>query len=242
MKSNKSTKGHQAPSKARKAGVPSTPKLPGKSRPQRGLRRLQITNKLALPTGSFAPSNGSFCDSTSGVSIAHGVIRNVVDARGPIAWYHGRYYGYEIGSFRPIAPEIIHGWVLALDGIACGAKGKPLAVGQNNAKDVMGCMRGILAPASAPLFDDAPVGLAFKNVFAGVKKDQLVELPHTPANRARHWVDAVYSAAAPCPKFERFLREFLTPNVKPRSLGELFTAIGEAMAAIRVVLALPSRI
>jgi phage/plasmid-associated DNA primase len=158
-----------------------------------------------------------------------------INNKGPLTWTGGRFLVYADGAFQPCNDEEFRALLMSWDGMPIGTKKnkKELAMSKSLAGDALSCLRDMLTSASTRFFDTAPDGVAFTNIFVTLVDGKIVLRRHSPANRARHWIDVPYRSKATCRRFDRFLREIMMPAGSPTNVGELFSMIAEAEMKIR---------
>lgn len=200
------------------------------------LLEIDVSIPQRLPAGKILPrACKGIAMRKSGAAIADALLRVTINNQGPLAWSGGRFLVYDDGAFRPCKDEDFRALLMSWDGTPIGTRAQKshLAMSKALAGDALSCLRDMLTSASTRFFDSAPNGIAFSNAFVTVLDGKLALRRHSPANRARHWIDVPYRRKASCRRFDRFLREIMMPAGSPTNAGELCAMIAEAEAKIR---------
>jgi P4 family phage/plasmid primase-like protien len=116
-------------------------------------------------------------------------------------------YGPEAGVYRRVPDHDARRAAAAYAGVMVhdGKRAKPLRLSAGAVKGAV-TLAGSFAAVEG-FFDDAPVGIAFRNGFVVVERGVATLLAHGPERRAQHVLPFDYAPDAPAERWRRYLEE-----------------------------------
>ncbi len=137
----------------------------------------------------------------------------------PVAAVHdeGEFWRYDPsdGAYKPISDDEAVGMVSRYSRmpVGTGPHPRPLSLSVRAIRDALELCASKLRVAAPEFFKHAMPGMAFRNVFVGLKDNRVVVRAHSPAHRARHPLPFDYDEGTTCPRWQRYLVEVFPPVV-----------------------------